>query len=150
MNSNSPLQTHQLANSPSHQLQVILFDGVCNFCSASVSFIIARDPGGRFTFASLQSAAASRLLRGRLTIASTPESLVLLQDDEIYTRSSAALRIARGLRFPWNLAYGLIVVPPVLRDWLYDLVARNRYRWFGRREECMVPTPALRARFLSE
>ena len=77
-----------------------------------------------------------------------PDSIVLIDEGRLFTRSTAALRIARRLRFPWPLLYGLIVVPRPLRDFLYDWVARNRYRWFGKRDSCMLPTPELRARFL--
>jgi predicted DCC family thiol-disulfide oxidoreductase YuxK len=77
-----------------------------------------------------------------------PDSIVLVEDGRIWTQSSAALRVARRLSFPWPLAYAFVLVPRALRDWVYQVVARNRYRWFGKREVCMVPTPALRARFI--
>jgi predicted DCC family thiol-disulfide oxidoreductase YuxK len=126
---------------------VILFDGVCNLCNGSIQFIIERDPGRHFQFAPLQSQAASRLLASAAP-QPLPDSMVLVEDGRLWTRSTAALRIARRLRFPWPAAYAMIVIPRPLRDWIYNLVARNRYRWFGKREACMVPTPALRARFL--
>ena len=128
---------------------VILFDGVCNLCNGFVQFVIARDPRAQFAFASLQSKAAARLLskRPRWT-ESTPDSIVLIDGGTVYRESSAVLRIARGLGFPWALAYAAMAVPPPLRDWVYRWVARHRYRWFGRREVCMIPTPELRARFL--
>ncbi len=128
---------------------MILFDGVCNVCSGFVQFVIAHDPAGRFRFAALQSDAARRLLRqpdaaGRASLA----SVVLVEGDQVFTQSTAALRIARGLGLPWRLAYGLIAVPRPLRDWVYDVVARHRYQWFGQRDACLVPTPQVRARFL--
>ena len=126
----------------------MLFDGVCNLCNGFVRFIIARDPRGRFRFASLQSPAAAALLNGRLQHGLLPDSIVLVEGDDIYTQSTAALRVAGGLRFPWNLWYGFMLVPRPLRDIVYAWVARNRYRWFGKRDVCMVPTPDLRARFL--
>jgi predicted DCC family thiol-disulfide oxidoreductase YuxK len=139
----------QLANSPSHQfVPVILFDGVCNLCNGFVQFVIARDPAARFQFAALQSDSARRLLARVDGLGQVPDSVVLVDRGRVYTRSSAALRIARGLPFPWSLARALIVVPRPLRDWVYDRVARHRYRWFGRKDTCMVPTPDLRARFL--
>lgn len=128
-------------------MAVVLFDGLCNLCNGSVQFIIARDRRARFKFASLQSAAAVRLLSGTATPASL-DTVVLVEDGRVYARSDAALRIARGLGFPWALAWIFVLVPRVLRDLLYDAVARNRYRWFGRRDVCMVPSPALRDRFL--
>jgi predicted DCC family thiol-disulfide oxidoreductase YuxK len=129
---------------------VILFDGVCNLCNRFVHFVIARDPSGRFHFGALQSDAARRMLREAYTPATVPDSIVLVDEGRVFTRSTAALRVARGLRFPWPLAYGLIAVPRPLRDWVYDIVARNRYVWFGKRDACMVPTPDLRARFLGD
>ena len=126
---------------------VILFDGVCNLCNGFVQFVIARDPGRRFRFASLQSDAARRCLE-RADPAADADSIVLLEEGRLFTRSTAALRIARRLRFPWSLAFALIVVPRPVRDWIYNCVARNRYRWFGRRETCAIPTPELEERFL--
>jgi len=127
---------------------VILFDGVCNLCNGAVQFVIERDRAARFRFAALQSAAAAPLLGDAASGQALPDSIVLVEDGRVFTRSTAALRIARGLKFPWSAAYWLIAIPRPLRDWVYDLVARNRYNWFGRRDICMVPTPALRARFL--
>jgi predicted DCC family thiol-disulfide oxidoreductase YuxK len=130
---------------------IVLFDGVCNFCSASVNFIIDRDPDAQFQFAPLQSDVARELLRERgVTLPEgDPESMVLLEGDRLSMRSTAALRIARRLRGPWKLSYGFIVVPALVRDALYRLVASYRYRLFGRSEACRVPTPELRARFLA-
>ena len=140
---------HQVTNLPTYQLSpVILFDGVCNLCNGFVQFVIARDPAGRFQFAALQSDSARRLLARLDGLGGIPDSIVLVDNGRVYTRSAAALRIARGLPFPWSLARALIVVPRPLRDWLYDRVARHRYRWFGRKDVCVVPTPDLRARFL--
>ena len=130
---------------------VILFDGVCNLCNATVQFIIDRDPAARFRFASLQSEAAARLLRahGREPPRGDPDSVVLVVGGRLHEHSDAALRIARGLGLPWSLAALGLVLPRALRDGLYRFVARHRYRWFGREESCRVPTPALRARFLA-
>ena len=123
---------------------MVLFDGVCNLCNGAVRFILARDPAGLFRFASLQSEAARRLLRddGRA------ETIVLLEAGKTYTKSTAALRIARGLRFPWPLLYAFVAVPRPLRDLVYDWVARHRYRWFGKRETCLLPTSEVRGRFV--
>lgn len=126
----------------------ILFDGVCNLCNGFVRFVIARDPGGRFQFGALQSAAARRILDLHDAPEPLPDSLVLVEEGRIYTRSSAALRVARRLTFPWPLTGLLLAVPRPLRDAVYEFVARRRYRWFGRRDQCMVPTPAIRSRFL--
>jgi predicted DCC family thiol-disulfide oxidoreductase YuxK len=136
-------------------VNVILFDGLCHLCSALVVFVIARDPAGRFRFASLQSGAAARLLRDRLPVNASLDSVVLdsvvlVEGDRVYLRSAAALRVARGLRFPWPLLWGFVLVPRPLRDWAYGVVARRRYRWFGQRDVCMTPTPELRGRFLRD
>ncbi len=128
---------------------LVLFDGVCNLCNGFVQFVIERDPAARFQFGALQSDAAQRLLASAgCSSPETPETVVLLEDGRVFTRSTAALRIVRRLSFPWPLAYGFILIPRPLRDAIYDSVARRRYRWFGRREQCMMPTPELQRRFL--
>ena len=127
---------------------VILFDGVCNLCNSSVNFVIDRDPDGIFQFAALQSESASTLM-DRHGIGHGLDTIVLLEDDRVYDRSTAALRIARRLNGGWPVLYVAIVIPKFLRDAVYRFIARNRYRWFGRSENCRVPTPALKARFLS-
>ena len=126
----------------------ILFDGVCNLCNGFVQFVIARDPDAHFRFAALSSAAASRLLLDSGVTAPIPDTIVFVEDGRVYFRSDGPLRIARGLTFPWPLAYGLIIVPRFIRDRVYDFIAARRYQWFGRRDICMIPTPALRGRFL--
>ena len=127
---------------------VILFDGVCNLCNASVNFVIDRDPGGHFVFSSLQSEAARPLLQRHRLAQNALDSIILIETDRAYTHSTAALRIARRLKGPWPLLYAFIVVPRPVRDAVYRVIARNRYRWFGKSETCRVPTPALRRRFL--
>lgn len=126
----------------------ILFDGVCNLCNGFVRFVIERDSGAHFRFAALSSSAAARLLGEAGVKPPLPDTIILIQDGAVYYRSDAPLRIARGLKFPWPLAYGLVVVPRFVRDRVYDFIAARRYRWFGRREACMVPTPELQRRFL--
>jgi predicted DCC family thiol-disulfide oxidoreductase YuxK len=125
---------------------VLLFDGVCTLCNGVVRFVIDRDRAGRFQFAALQSDAGRRLLGG--VPQPVPDSFVLFEDGRVFTRSAAALRVARGLPFPWPLAWAFIIVPRPVRDWAYDVVARHRYRWFGRGDTCLVPAPEERARFL--
>lgn len=129
---------------------VILFDGVCHLCQGAVKFIIKRDPRGIFHFASLQSAAADRLLEGKTPEGGFLNTIVLVEDGVHYTRSTAALRIARRLRFPWPLMYLFIVIPRPLRDAVYGWIAANRYRWFGKDDACMMPTPDIRKRFLEK
>ena len=130
---------------------VVLFDGVCNLCDASVQFIIRQDRRGRFRFAALQSSVGAELAgRCRRPAGDSPESVVLIDGDRCYDRSTAALHILRELRWPWPALYVFILVPAGVRDRVYSLIARNRYRWFGRRDACMLPTPALRSRFLDQ
>lgn len=127
---------------------IVLFDGVCNLCSGSVQFILRRDPGARFRFASLQSPAGQELLT-RLGIDSPGiDSVVVIEGDRWYKESDAALRLARHLGGPWRLLTVFRLIPRPLRDRLYRLIARNRYRWFGKKEVCWLPTPELRGRFL--
>ena len=127
---------------------VVLFDGACNMCNASVHFIIDRDPAGRFRFASLQGERGQDLLLRHGLATDDFDTMVLVQDDRVHTRSGAALRIARRLRGAWPLLAVFWIVPSPLRDAVYAWVSRNRYRWFGREEACRLPTPQLRARFL--
>ncbi len=127
---------------------LVLFDGVCNLCNAAVGWIIARDRRGRFRFASLQSDAAGRELCAHGVSGDLPDSIVLIDDDGVHTQSEAVLRIASGLGLPWSLAGVARVLPGALRDAAYSCVAHHRYRWFGRRQACMLPSEALMARFL--
>lgn len=126
---------------------IVLFDGECGLCSAAVQFWIERDPRARLRFASLHSPVAQDLLAAR-GATPLPDSIVLLERGRLHLRSSAALRIARVLRFPWPLLAILLLVPRPLRDRVYDLVARRRHRWRGRTPAACVASPALRARFL--
>jgi predicted DCC family thiol-disulfide oxidoreductase YuxK len=132
---------------------IILFDGVCNLCHGVVQFIIRHDAAGRFRFAALQSPAGQALLaaHGCATQAALadPDSVVLLANGRVYTHSAAVLRIAHLLGGGWRLAAAGWLLPRPWRDGLYRFVARHRYRWFGRQEACWLPTPALRARFLT-
>ncbi|MDM5360392.1 putative DCC family thiol-disulfide oxidoreductase YuxK [Peribacillus sp. B2I2] len=127
---------------------VILFDGECNFCDSSVQFIIKRDPQGLFHYASLQSEAGQELLK-KYDVPADIDSMVLIEKDQAYYKSSAALRICRRLKGAWKLLYGFIIVPSFIRNFVYDFIARNRYKWFGKKEEsCMLPSPSVRKRFL--
>jgi predicted DCC family thiol-disulfide oxidoreductase YuxK len=128
---------------------VILFDGVCNLCNSSVQFIIRRDPQGKFKFAALQSPFGQEQLAKFGLSPSLLNSVLLINDGRIFSRSTAALEIARELSGLWPGCYALIIVPRFIRDLIYDFVSRNRYRFFGKRAECMIPTPDLRARFIS-
>ena len=128
---------------------IILYDGVCNLCSASVRFVADRDRAERFRFAFLQSPSGEALLRryGRSTC-NRLDSVLLVEDGRVHDKSSAALRIARQLDGPWPVLFVLIVLPRGLRDWVYDFIGQRRYRWFGKTDECQVPRSDLRSRLL--
>lgn len=127
---------------------IVLFDGVCNFCNASVNFIIERDNAGYFKFAPLQSDIGEGLVDKYGIDTSKTDSIIVVEDDKAYTHSSGALRIARHLDGIWSWSYVFVAVPRPIRDFFYKLFARYRYRLFGRQDACMMPTPELRARFL--
>ena len=127
---------------------VILFDGVCNLCNSSVQFVIRRDKKGSFRFASLQGRSGQQYLQQYHLPVDDFNSFVLIENNKVYTRSTAAQRVARQLGGGWKLLYGFIVIPRFIRDAMYNLVAKNRYRWFGKKEACMIPSPELKARFL--
>ena len=127
---------------------LILFDGVCNLCNGSVQFIIKRDRRRQFIFSSLQSDAGQQILLQNNRENLDFESILLLEDGKFYDKSTAVLRIARKLSGAYPLLYGFIIIPKFIRDTVYSLVAKNRYRWFGRKDACMVPTEDLKMRFL--
>ena len=127
---------------------LILFDGVCNLCNGSVQFLIKRDPAGKFRFASLQSDfGRSQLIRFNLN-PDLLHSVVVIDGDNVLQRSDAALRIVNQLDGPWKILNAFKIFPKFLRDVLYNVVARNRYKVFGKRDSCMIPTPELKARFI--
>lgn len=138
---------------------VVLFDGVCNFCDASVNFVIEHDRDGYFKFAPLQSDAGAKLAAEHGLASETAkapsegdlipiDSVILVENGQAYTHSTAALRILKQLGFPWSLLYAFIIVPKPVRDFFYGLFAKYRYRIFGRKDECMLPSPEVQARFL--
>ncbi len=130
-------------------MATVLFDGACNLCNGSVRFIIANDPAGHFRFASLQSPQGNAALARAGWRAKGVDSIVLIDGNRLYRRSDAALRIAAELRAPWGLARALLVIPPAIRDAVYDWVAKHRYEVFGKRDLCALPDPALAERFLT-
>jgi predicted DCC family thiol-disulfide oxidoreductase YuxK len=129
--------------------KIILFDGVCNLCNNSVLFVIKRDKKDLFRYASLQSEIGQQLVRERGIDTSQVDSIILIEPGVAYfTKSDAALEIAQDLGGLWKLSSVFSWIPKSIRDVVYDFVARNRYKWFGKKEACMVPTPELRAKFL--
>ncbi len=127
---------------------VVLFDGVCNFCDASVNFIIDHDPKRYFIFTAQQLEVGQALLRKSGLDPSKIDTLVLVEDGKVYTRSTAALRIAKQLSGGWKLFYIFIIIPRPIRDVFYNLFATYRYKLFGKKEACRVPTAAERERFI--
>jgi predicted DCC family thiol-disulfide oxidoreductase YuxK len=130
--------------------KIVLFDGVCHLCTGSVQFIIRRDKRKKFRFASLQSDVGRRLVAEHGLDPAAVDTVVLIEDGRAFARSAAAVRIARHLDGAWKLAAAFWIVPRPLRDFLYRLLARFRYRWFGKHEACWLPTPELRSRFLED
>ena len=125
------------------------FDGYCVLCSRFVAFCLKRDPEGRLKFATAQSGLGNRVLSDLgLPNDTLDRTILLLEGDRVYTRSTAALRAVRHLKGPARWLYPLILVPKILRDPIYDMIARNRIRWFGRLESCLVPSPQTRDRFI--
>ncbi len=129
---------------------IILFDGVCNFCNNAVNFVIKRDKKNSLRFATLQSEVSHQILRNKKIEADDLSSFVFIENEKIFTRSTAALRVCRYLTGMWPLMYGFMIVPKFIRDGVYNWVSGNRYKWFGKKEKCMVPTPQISAKFLKE
>ena len=127
---------------------VVYFDGVCNLCNRSVQFIIKKDKKKLFRFASLQGKAGQEMLKKLGLPPTDPDSFILAEGDKIYTRSTGSLRIAKQLGGGWKLLYGLIIIPRFIRDGVYKWIAKHRYKWFGKKDECMIPSPELKERFL--
>ena len=127
---------------------IILFDGVCNLCNAAVQYVIRHDAKSKFKFASLQSEAGQKLLHDLNLAQGNFNSFVLIQSNKIFTKSTAALMVAKQLDGVIKLLYGFIIVPPFIRHSVYNIIANNRYKWFGKKEECMLPTASLQSRFL--
>ncbi len=128
---------------------IILFDGVCNLCNTAVQFIIRHDPDEKFLFASLQSESGQQILKQFGLPNVDFNSFVLVQDDKIFNKSTGALKVAKQIKGGWKLLYIFIIVPRFIRDGVYSWIAKNRYKWFGQQQQCMIPTPQLKARFLS-
>lgn len=126
---------------------VILFDGLCNLCNGAVQFVIERDQQDKFHFASLQSDFAKKELLNFDIDSTRMNSFILLENGKIYHRSTAALRVAKKLNGLWPLLYAFIIIPPFVRDGVYNYVAKNRYKWFGKKESCWVPTAELKRKF---
>ena len=130
---------------------VVIFDGHCNLCNSSVDRVIRWEKGDYFLFASNQSEPGGQILRDNgIEIADGEEvnTIFLYENGKLYNRSTAVLRMTRNMKFPWILAYPQLLIPRFIRDFVYKIVARNRYKWFGRKDTCRIPTPEERAKFL--
>ena len=127
---------------------IILFDGVCNFCNAAVNFVIKRDKQGVLKFAALQSNAGVQLLQQYNLPTTDMKSFVFIENGIAHTQSTAALKVCKYLGWAWPLCYVFILVPKFVRDGLYSWIAKNRYKWFGQKNACMIPTPEVKSRFL--
>jgi predicted DCC family thiol-disulfide oxidoreductase YuxK len=126
--------------------RIILFDGICNLCNRSVRFIIKRDPVGNFKFSSLQSNVGKKLLE-KYRVRNDLNSFILLENTHVYTKSSAALRVCMRLSGFWKILIVFIIIPKPIRDFIYDFIANNRYKWFGKSDHCKIPSPDEKERF---
>lgn len=135
---------------PNSEHPILYFDGVCNLCNGAVQFFIKRDRNKRFRFASLQSTSGEQVIDHiREREGKIPDSILLVYQAHYYTKSDAIIRSLKMLGGLWRLTIVLKVFPKFIRDAVYDLIAKNRYKWFGKKDECMIPTPDLSHRFLS-
>ncbi|SMG47540.1 thiol-disulfide oxidoreductase DCC family protein [Arenibacter troitsensis] len=129
--------------------KIILFDGVCNLCNSSVQYVIKRDKGNVYRFAALQSEIGKKLVEERGIDTSQIDSIILIEPGvAYYTKSTAALKIAQSFGGVWQLASVFEWIPEKIRNWVYDYIAKNRYKWYGRKDACMIPTPELKSKFL--
>lgn len=127
---------------------IVLFDGHCHLCDGSVKMILKYDNRQLFSFASLQSQTGKSLIEKHKIDIHQGESIILIKKGKSFTKSAAALWIASELKFPTNLLSGLILFPPFFRDFIYDYIAKNRYKWFGKSETCLLPDPSQKHRFI--
>lgn len=128
--------------------KIVLFDGVCNLCNGAVNFMIKHDKDDRFRFAALQEEAGKKITSEFDVDTSKVDSIILIDNGKAYVKSTAALYIALYLNGLWPLLHGALIFPPFIRDFVYDIIARYRYKWFGMKDSCMIPTPELRNKFL--
>lgn len=133
----------------SQKKSIVFFDGVCNLCNSSIDFIIRNDANNRFLVGALQDELSKQILSEYDVDPNYLDSLVLLEDNQIFYKSTAALKIAKNLSGITPLLYPFIVLPKFLRDPVYDWIARNRYKWFGKKSTCRLPTPEEKSKFLT-
>ncbi|MFT5847534.1 thiol-disulfide oxidoreductase DCC family protein [Psychroserpens sp.] len=129
--------------------QLILFDGVCNLCNTSIQYVIKHDKNNLFMFAPLESTIGQDIINKYNIDTKNTDSIILYSEENgLFTKSTAALKIANHLGFPLNILSVFFIIPPFIRNWVYDFIAKNRYRWYGKQEACMIPTPELKSKFL--
>ena len=137
-----------MINIPTHK-KLILFDGVCNLCNSSVQYVIKHDKKNKFMFAALQSDTGLEIIKKHnIDTAKTDSILLYTPEKGVTSKSTAALQIAYHLGFPQHLLSLFLIIPTVIRNWVYDYIAKNRYKWFGKKESCWIPTPELKSKFL--
>jgi len=129
--------------------KIILFDGICNLCNSFVQRVIKNDSKNIFKFASLQSDFGQKFLKDKHLDHLELKTIILIEGDKFYTKSTAALKIGKELKGIYQISSILIWIPKAIRDFVYDIVSRNRYSWFGRQESCMMPTPELKNKFIN-
>jgi len=134
---------------PTVKYNIVLFDGICNLCNHIVDFLIDRDSKKRFRFASLQSDIGQKIVKKFNLATIEVYTIILVEGEKCYTKSTAVLRIAKMLKAPWPILFGFIIIPRFFRDALYNIISKRRYRWFGKMDKCRIPTEELRDRFLS-
>ena len=128
---------------------IILFDGVCNFCNSAVNFTLKRNTKADIRFAPMQSEAGQKLLQQYNLPVDDMQSFIFIEAGIVYKQSTAALKVCRHLKGLWPMCYGFMIVPKFIRDGIYSWIAKNRYKWFGVKQACMIPTPEVRSRFLT-
>jgi predicted DCC family thiol-disulfide oxidoreductase YuxK len=129
--------------------KLIIFDGVCNLCNTSVQYVIKHDKKNIFIFTALQSDVGQQIIKEyNIDILKTDSILLFKPENGVVSKSTAALKIAHDLGFPQNLISVFFIIPTFIRDWVYDYIAKNRYKWYGKKESCMIPTPELKSKFL--
>ena len=141
------VSSHTKPNAINKNDYIILFDGICNLCNSWVTFILKYDKANRFRFGTLQSETAKDILKQHQHLRNN-NSVVLILDTKAYSHSRAVLEIFRRIGFPWNVFYVFIILPPFIRDAVYNVIARNRYRWFGNKDQCTVPDENTKSRFI--
>lgn len=132
---------------PKHK-KLILFDGVCNLCNNSVQYVIKKDKKNTYLFAPLQGDIGQQIINTFDVDTAKTDSILLYTNGKLYSKSTAALKVAATLGFPTNMLSIFLIVPPFIRNWVYDFIAKNRYKWYGRKDACMIPTPELKSKFM--